>query len=88
MQSVAQIQAEAHLVKIPSYHLDLTIESRSEALGVMVVARIGGTGHDWAAYAGPANWTVGRVLASGEKLTESQASPLFPGMARRYEYRR
>ena len=54
---------------------------RNDCFAIKVVA-VAGYANDWAAYEGPSDWCDERVAASGTKLSEAQAKPLFYVMAR------
>jgi hypothetical protein len=48
-----------------------------DVLGVKVVAVIGRTGRDWAAYEGLTNWDDQQVASHGDKISQSAAEALF-----------
>lgn len=53
-----------------------------DALGVKVMAIVGGSGRDWAAYQAPTDWSDRQVLEEGNKIPQNAAEQLFPVMVR------
>lgn len=50
------------------------------AVSMKIVAVVGGSGFDWAAYQGPTSWSDEEVAKHGDKLLKSYAEPLFREM--------
>ena len=48
-----------------------------DALGYKVIAVVGGSGRDWAAYAGLTDWTDEEVIRGGDKISKEAAEALF-----------
>ena len=48
-----------------------------DQLGLKIIASIGGTGKDWAAYAGLTDWSDESVAAKGDKISQKAAEELF-----------
>jgi len=41
------------------------------------IVAVAGQNNDWSAYWGPSSWSDERVAQEGDKLSETQARPLF-----------
>ena len=48
-----------------------------DRLGFKIIAVIGGTGLDWAAYKGLTSWPDDQVAMNGDKLDQATAEALF-----------
>jgi hypothetical protein len=59
-----------------------------QRFGYKVVAVVGSTGKDWAAYCAPTTWPDDEVATNGDKISEEAAKQLFPTLARTLTWRR
>lgn len=42
------------------------------------VVAVEGNNNDWAAYSGPVDWTIEKVVANGNKIPQAVAAYFFP----------
>ena len=59
----------------------------NDLYGMKVIAKVGYTGKDWAAYAGPTEWSDQHVAKSGNKIAKEAAVALFPTLAATLRWR-